>query len=158
MTIRNEVRVRPADPGDEPFLLGLMARLAEFPTPAWRSPAEIAAADHAILREALHRPRPDAIIRVAATAEGSPLGYVFATTQIDYFTKEPIAHVEVLALAPEAEGRGLARLLMENAESWARERGYRRVTLNVFDGNSRARGLYQRLGYLPETIHYLKEL
>lgn len=158
MTKRSQVRVRPAQPGDEPFLLRLMERLAEFPTPAWRSPAEIAAADHAILREALHGPRPDAIIRVAETAEGTPQGCLFATTHTDYFTKEPVAHVEVLAIAPEAEGRGLARLLMENAESWARERGYRRVTLNVFDGNARARGLYQRLGYLPETIHYLKEL
>lgn len=158
MTNQTDVRVRPADPGDEPFLLGLMARLAEFPTPAWRPPPEITTADHAILRGALHGPRPDAIIRVAVTAEGNPLGYVFATTHTDYFTREPVAHVEVLAIAPEAEGRGLARLLMENAESWARERGYRRVTLNVFDGNARARGLYQRLGYLPETIHYLKEL
>jgi ribosomal protein S18 acetylase RimI-like enzyme len=66
--------------------------------------------------------------------------------------------VEILALAPEAEGRGIARVLMQAAEDWSREQGYSRVTLNVFATNQRALGLYEHLGYRPETVHYLKDL
>ena len=36
---------------------------------------------------------------------------------------------------------------MVEAERWARDSGYRSITLNVFAANSRALALYQRLGY-----------
>ncbi len=150
--------IRPAAPTDEAALLALTARLAAFPLPPWRGAAEIAAADHRILREALHHPDPATSIIVAGGDASEVLGYVFSTTKTDYFTGERHGHVEVLALAPEAEGRGLARRLMEAAEEWALEVGYRRMTLNVFATNARARGLYSRLGYGEETVHYLKDL
>ena len=73
-------------------------------------------------------------------------------------THEVVAHVEDLALDAEAEGRGLARGLMEAVEAWARGRGRRRVSLNVWAQNRRAIGLYERLGYQPETVHYLKDV
>ena len=47
---------------------------------------------------------------------------------------------------------------MQAAEEWSREQGYSRVTLNVFATNERALGLYEHLGYRPETVHYLKDL
>ena len=46
----------------------------------------------------------------------------------------------------EAEGRALMRA----AEAWGRERGYRRLTLNVFDGSTKARAVYDHFGYQPE--------
>ncbi len=57
-----------------------------------------------------------------------------------------------------AERQGVARSLMDAVEHWAKRRGYAWVTLNVFDRNTRAKGLYDRLGYLPETVHYRKDL
>jgi GNAT superfamily N-acetyltransferase len=66
--------------------------------------------------------------------------------------------VEVIAVTPDAERRGVARALMDAIEEWARRRGYRHVTLNVFDGNARARALYGSLGYQAETIHFRKSL
>jgi ribosomal protein S18 acetylase RimI-like enzyme len=64
----------------------------------------------------------------------------------------------VLAVDPGAQGRGVARALVDAAESWARAQGSRRISLNVWVQNERARGLYEHLGYGPETMHYLKEL
>ncbi|HSE66967.1 MAG TPA: GNAT family N-acetyltransferase [Gemmatimonadales bacterium] len=152
------IRLRVAGPEDQPFLLKLSERLGDFPVPPWRTRSEIGAADHAILLDALGHPTRESTIRVAETPEGQPLGYVFVTTRKDYFTRQPHAHVEILALAPEAEGRGIARVLMQAAEEWSREQGYSRVTLNVFATNQRALGLYEHLGYRPETVHYLKDL
>jgi RimJ/RimL family protein N-acetyltransferase len=47
---------------------------------------------------------------------------------------------------------------MAAIEQWARDRGIGVITLNVFDRNTRARDLYDRLGYARETIHYRKAL
>jgi ribosomal protein S18 acetylase RimI-like enzyme len=150
--------IRPATPNDETALLGLTDRLADFPLPPWRTAGEIAAADHRILLAALHSPDPETSIIVAGGEADEVLGFVFSTSKTDYFTGEKHAHVEVLALTPKAEGKGLARRLMDSAEEWARGMGYRRMTLNVFASNARARGLYARLGYGEETVHYLKDL
>jgi ribosomal protein S18 acetylase RimI-like enzyme len=152
------VTIRPAVPSDEAALLALTPRLAAFALPAWRTAGEIAAADHRILLDALHRPEGSTSILVASAGEPGLLGYVFSSSRTDYFTGERHGHVEVLTLAPEAEGRGLARRLMEAAESWALGRGYRRMTLNVFATNTRARGLYDRLGYGEEIMRYVKDL
>ena len=57
--------------------------------------------------------------------------------------------IEVLAVDPAARGRGVARALMRAAESWAREHGFTRVSLNVWAQNERARGLYEHLGWEP---------
>jgi len=150
--------LRDATPADEPFLLRLTDRLGAFPVPPWRTAAEIAAADHPILLDAIHRPNPETLLLVAEQPPGSPAGCVFVTTETDYFTRASSAHVEVVAVTPEAAGTGLGRVLLEEAERWARSRGYRQITLNVFDSNQRARAVYDRLGYRPETIHYRKGL
>ena len=149
--------IRIAIPADRDAILRLTERLGDFPVPPWRTAAEIARADHPILLAALRVPGAGHLLLVAE-AEGRLLGFLFAAERADYFTGERVAHVEDLALDPGAEGKGLARGLMEAAERWARERGCRRVTLNVWAQNEREIGLYQRLGYQPETVHYLKEL
>jgi ribosomal protein S18 acetylase RimI-like enzyme len=151
--------IRPATADDEAFLIASTRRLADFPLPAWRTADDIAQADRGILRAALYGTLEGAVILVAELAGGGErAGYVFATTQHDYFTREPHAHVEVLVVEPAAEGRGVARALMAAIEQWARDRGIGVITLNVFDRNTRARDLYDRLGYARETIHYRKAL
>jgi GNAT superfamily N-acetyltransferase len=153
------VSIRPACASDERALLDLAWRLADFPLPAWRTAAEVARADDPILLDALRGRLPDAAILVAESApDGRPVAYVFATTKRDYFTEAPYAHVEALAVRPDFEGRGVARALMNAIEQWARARSYGWVTLNVFDGNTRARALYERLGYELEIRRYRKAL
>ena len=149
--------IRPATPADREPILRLTERLGDFPVPPWRTATEIARADHPILLAALRQPAAESLLLVVEEGDRL-LGFLFAAERADYFTGERVAHVEDLALHPEAEGKGLARRLMEAAEEWARERGCRRVTLNVWARNERAVGLYHRLGYQPETVHYLKEL
>ena len=66
--------------------------------------------------------------------------------------------MSVLVVAETAEGLGVGRLLLEAADTWAREQGLAMLTLNVFTGNVRARAVYERLGYMPETLRYVKTL
>lgn len=152
------ITLRTANPADEPLLLALTPRLAAFPLPAWRDRAQIALADHSILKAAVRDSPGDTLVLVAEESPGRVAGFVFAATHTDYFTARPHAHVEVLAVAPASEGRGLGRLLMSGVEDWARRRGLDHITLNVFDSNTRARALYERLGYEAELVKYRKTL
>jgi len=151
--------IRPARHDDEAFLVSLLPRLADFPLPVWRTAEEIARGDRQILLDALHGTLEHSAILVAELSPaGQRAGYVFATTKHDYFTRAAHAHVEVLAVEAGEERRGVARALMDAIEQWARRRGYAWVTLNVFDRNSRAKALYDSLGYELETVHYRKAL
>jgi ribosomal protein S18 acetylase RimI-like enzyme len=150
--------LRPAQAADLSFLTAVTRRLGEVPVPGWRNAAEVAAADLNQIKAFLAEPREDALLLVAEQSPDHPVGCLFVATEADFFTGLPNAHIEVVAVAPEAEGQGLARLLIEAGENWARTRGMTHATLNVFVDNSHARAVYQRLGYSPETIRYRKPL
>jgi GNAT superfamily N-acetyltransferase len=150
--------LRPAVPADREFLMTLTTRLGDFPVPAWRTPEEIARADDHLIEAALETPSPETLLLIAEGAGGTPVGALLASTRSDYFTRLPHAHIEIVAVVPEAAGQGVAKQLMQGAEMWARTRGYTHVTLNVFAANTRAQGMYVHLGYHPETLHFTKRL
>ena len=152
------VTTRAARADDEAFVLALTERLAAFAVPGWRTAAQVARVDDTILRDQLHRPDPDHLLLIAEDDCARRLGFVFARSRRDVFTEAPVTHVETLATEAKAEGMGVGRMLMTAVEDWARARGSVFVTLNVFDTNARARGFYTRLGYQPETVHYIKPL
>ena len=149
--------LRPAARADEPAILALTERLADFPLPPGRTAREIALADHPIIRAQLAEPRADVLCVVAEEA-GDVIGVIFANTRRDYFTGATAAYIEVLAVAEQAAGRGAARRLMEAVEQWARDRGMWRVELTVFSVNARARGFYEHLGYRDEFARYVREV
>ena len=64
----------------------------------------------------------------------------------------------MIAVSDAAEGHGVGGALMRAAEAWTRAQGYSRLTLNVFEGNERARGVYARFGYRIETLRCVKIL
>jgi ribosomal protein S18 acetylase RimI-like enzyme len=150
--------IRTARPEDEALLVDMLPLLSDFPLPGWRTARQVAEADRKILVEALHHPGPECSIFVGEEPAGVVAGFVFSTTRQDYFTGKPHAHIEVLTVLDSARGRGVARSLILAAEGWARARGYANVTLNVFANNTRASEVYHRLGYSPETVHYIKPL
>ena len=53
-----------------------------------------------------------------------------------------------VALLPEYRGRGLGTALLRIARQQARDHGYERLSLVVFEENTAAARLYRRLGYL----------
>jgi len=57
-------------------------------------------------------------------------------------------HVLNLAIRPDRRQQGLARLLLEYMFDWGRERGVRRVFLEVRVLNHSARKLYERVGFV----------
>jgi GNAT superfamily N-acetyltransferase len=152
------LRIRPASAGDEEFVVSLMPRLVEFGPPRWRDPVQMTAHDTRVIVNSLLNPTHDAAVFIAEDSEGAKLGLVHLHAATEHYIHEEHGHVEDVIVAPEGEGRGVGRALLERAEEWARERGYRWLTLNVFAENARAREVYKRLGYGEDMLKYVKEL
>jgi len=58
--------------------------------------------------------------------------------------------IEDIAVSPQVKGKGIGRLLMQQAERLARRKNYTLISLYVLRDNSQAIGFYHRLGYLCE--------
>jgi ribosomal protein S18 acetylase RimI-like enzyme len=52
----------------------------------------------------------------------------------------------------------VGRLLLETAEKWAREKGYRLLVLHALIGNERAKRIYEKYGFTKDNIQYGKKL
>ena len=59
------------------------------------------------------------------------------------------SRIAAMAVAPEARGRGLGKLIMRDAIGEAVDRGDRSVLLEVFEHNTPAVKLYEGLGFRP---------
>jgi GNAT superfamily N-acetyltransferase len=153
-----DIRIRPAEANDLPFVLTTAERLSSFGPPPWRTAAEVVEGEAKTLRAFFASPTPGSTLLVAESAEAGPLGFAFLESLHDYFTREPHGHIGVLSVSQEGQGRGVGGALLRAAEGWARERGFRRLTLAVFEGNRHARAVYEHVGYAPEVLRYVKFL
>jgi GNAT superfamily N-acetyltransferase len=158
MDIDLNIQIRSAETKDREFIISLVPRLVEFSPPHWRNAEQMIATDSRILVDRLFdQPAGTAIF--IAEAAGIRLGFIHLQTAADYYNgAEQHGHISDVVVAPEGEGRGIGKLLISRGEAWAREQGFRWLTLSVFAQNVRAREVYKRLGYGEDIMKYVKEL
>jgi GNAT superfamily N-acetyltransferase len=156
--VSSEVRIRPALHGDRSFVLAAAQRLASFDPPAWRPAREIVEGERRTLQAFFEAPPEGSSLLLAESEKGEGLGFVYLERLHDYFTLEAHGHIGILVVTETAAGKGVGSALMRAAEAWAREQGYRKLTLTVFERNRGARAVYDHLGYAPETLRYVKIL
>lgn len=83
---------------------------------------------------------------VANSTEGNePLGYVHIRFEVE--ETRPVLYVYELQISPQAQSRGLGKLLMAAVEIVARKTEMACVMLTVLKGNARAVNFYYKLGY-----------
>jgi len=152
------ILIREATARDREWILPLSARLHDFGPPPWRPRAEMDAAVAAAIGSALDSPGPDRAVFAAEDVDRRPLGFVHVHKARDFFTGEEHGHVSDIVVTAAGEGRGVGRALMAAGEGWSRARGHRLLSLNVFEANSRARSLYERLGFASDTLKLVKVL
>ena len=150
-------RIRPATADDAASILELVPRLAATGTPAGRDSTQVEAADLASIGEALRDDSGTCAFFVAEQG-GAVVGFLHVRRVRDSYTQADISHVSDIVVAPAAEGRGLGRALMAEAEQWARTQGHALLQLYVLPENVPARSLYERLGFAPEWLKYVKPL
>jgi ribosomal protein S18 acetylase RimI-like enzyme len=150
------IQVRAFAPADRQSVLDLAPRLTVGMAP-WRDSAASLAAARGWVESSLARIGPDQAVFVATDAENRCLGFI-SVGRSRHFSGEAQAYIGELVVATEAEGRGVGRLLVVQAETWAREQGFRTVALETGSANLRARGFYDRLQYVEEGVTLIKVL
>jgi GNAT superfamily N-acetyltransferase len=149
------ITLRAGSAADRDFVIETARRLAAFGPPPWRSAMEVVAGEVRCLDDFFDGRLAGRTLLVAEL-DAAPGGFALLEPAVDYFTGEPHGHLGIVAVTAAAEGRGVGAALLQAAEEWARTRGYRMLTLNVFEGNRHARQVYERFGYAVETVRYVK--
>ena len=68
------------------------------------------------------------------------------------YDREPgTTYVYAMWVEPDARGAGVGRSLLDEVETWARDRGSNRLRLNVTETNQAARRFYEACGF-QETV------
>ena len=98
------------------------------------------------------------IFSVMAFDDDSPVGLINAIEGFSTFACRPLVNVHDVVVLPSHRGRGIATRMFAAVEAIAFARGACKLTLEVLDGNTSARALYQRLGFAayqldPEMGH-----
>jgi ribosomal protein S18 acetylase RimI-like enzyme len=88
----------------------------------------------------------------------SPIACLWMGNAIDQLQGERIAHIFLLYVHPDHRRRRIGSALMDHAENWAKQRGDRQISLQVFSHNQPALNLYQKLGYQTQSISMYKSL
>ena len=157
-TVKNAgFRIVEADRSHGSAMLALMPRLADYDVPPTRNPRHLWEHDAEMMREWMEG-REDCLVHVALDDDGGVLGFSMVRLRPELLSHEPSAHLEAIALDKTAEGRGIAKALLDEAERAARAAGALSMTLHVFAVNGRARALYERAGYDGELMRYIKHL
>jgi RimJ/RimL family protein N-acetyltransferase len=139
--------VRPARPADAAALVALAESVGSEPEEwlisdsRWRS-----AADERRYLNAVRR-HPDAAVFVAETGVG-----IVGRLSLSRDPHPASRHVADLGLmvAAGARRRGIGRALLQQAVTWARASGVRKLELHVFPHNEPAIRLYESFGFERE--------
>lgn len=137
--VRGPVSLRPLKPGDIGWVVHRHGVLysEEF---GWDASFEALVAKIAgAFVDAFDAARANAWV---AECDGRVVGSAFVVPQSKYVAKLRLVYVE-----PDMRGAGVGLALVEAALAFARERGYRRMTLWTNDVLVAARRLYERLGF-----------
>ncbi|MGA8247126.1 MAG: GNAT family N-acetyltransferase [Nocardioides sp.] len=148
------ILVRPCAEGDTAAVTGLADRLA-VGVAEWRDPEAVL---HAVRTWVAESAAPG-FEGAAFVAEdgGEVVGFASVST-VEHFAGEVDAYVGELVVAAPVEGAGVGGRLLEAAEAWARERGFRCLTLTTGAANARARAFYAARGFRDEDVKLTKVL
>jgi GNAT superfamily N-acetyltransferase len=126
----------------------------------WDEAAAVAATlrHRIVVADRLERQRRDECIYLVAWEGGTPVGQALlhrrrpAALAVWEATVDSLPYLEDVFVVPEWRNRGIGTALLEAAERAAAANGAAAVTLAVSTGNSGARRLYERLGYVDTGV------
>jgi ribosomal protein S18 acetylase RimI-like enzyme len=151
----DRIEIRAARDADAGFVAGLVSSLLEFGSSSWQDPERLAAGFAEVLRGAVRAHDLRSTVLIAQSASGTRLGFISLTVREDVTGTER-GHVRDLGVIEDARKTGVGSALMRACEAWARERGLRVLSLDVWATNERARAFYETLGYAPESLCLFK--
>jgi ribosomal protein S18 acetylase RimI-like enzyme len=92
------------------------------------------------------------VVTLLALQDDQPVGLLIALEGFSTFSAKPLLNIHDVAVLPKYRGKGIGTELFAEAERVARKRNCCKLTLEVLEGNKRARALYEALGYRPYVL------
>lgn len=146
----NKVLIKQADfsqAGDCTALLALLDEYAQSPLGGGQG---LSPEVRAMLPQRLAA-MPTAVTGLAWRAE-QPVGVINGFETLSTFKARPVLNVHDVAVTASAQGQGVGTALLRWVEELARARGCCKLTLEVLEGNTRARAVYARLGFVGYAL------
>lgn len=137
--------VRQADyghPSDAAAVVRLLDAYASDPAGGGEPLSDFVKAN--LVRELAARPQAYSVL---AFDGEQPVGLVNCIEGFSSFKCKPLVNVHDVAVLASHRGRGIAEVMLAEAERIAVERGAVKMTLEVLSGNAPAVRLYRRIGY-----------
>ena len=131
-----------ADASDARAVVNLLDAYASDPAGGGEPLSAFAKAN--LVAELARRPHAFSLL---AFDHAEPVGLVNCIEGFSTFACRRLVNIHDVAVLSSHRGRGVGRLMMEQAERIARERGACKLTLEVLTGNQPARKLYAVLGF-----------
>ena len=149
--------VREAQERDHSFIFELSPNLAEVAQLEWHTDDVVRKMQDEYISEMLAKTsQPNATF--IAESNNVQLGFIHVRTHKDEISGETCGTIPLLAVSPKSQGLGVGKVLIESAENWVKELGFRLLHLEVFANNKNAKDFYENLGFKPETIHMIKPI
>jgi ribosomal protein S18 acetylase RimI-like enzyme len=117
-------------------------------------PYEQALEEHRRIRDEWLAGEPDSFV-LAAQEVDRYVGYAFVRVRpgagfaVSWSASDPLAELAILAVLPEARGRGVGSALLDAVEARLRELRIEDMVIDVITTNTSAMRLYERRGAVP---------
>ncbi|MBA3798359.1 MAG: GNAT family N-acetyltransferase [Geodermatophilaceae bacterium] len=158
MTTQPDFHIRDAAAGEAAAIEALTLRAIRTAAPEWAAHADDEAAGVKWVSRFFGTPLEGQFILVAEGPDHAMWGVAHVMQMTDPLAEKGHPHLETLAVAEVAEGRGIASALIEASAQRARELGGELFTLHVYTGNARAQAVYERVGFQPEWLRMRRPL
>ncbi len=143
----NEISVRPVQPGDEAGWRRLYAGYADFYRVGMND--SILATTWAWLQDGDHP-----LEGLIAFRDGQPVGLAHFRAQPKPLLGQDAGFLDDLFVDPASRGAGVARLLIDEVASIARDRGWSSVRWITAEDNATARRLYDGVSTVTSWVTY----
>jgi aminoglycoside 6'-N-acetyltransferase I len=148
----SSVTVRRAQRSDDAAWIALRHQL-------WPDEADSHAGDVARFFD---QPSTDLETLMAVTVGGDLVGFLELGTRpyAEGCSSSPVAYVEGWYVRADCRGLGIGRLLIEAAEQWARDRGFREIASDAVLENAPSIAIHKHLGFeeTERIVTFLKPL
>jgi ribosomal protein S18 acetylase RimI-like enzyme len=137
--------LRPAKPGDAKVLAGLIHYLGH----------KISEKDVRKNLAVLARLKETPLVAVDGK---TVVGLIGVHRMVTVHRDAPVGRIPLLVVAKEAQGRGVGRMLVEEAERLLRKAGCKLVEVTSNDRRAEAHAFYRHLGYERTSLRFMKTL
>ena len=140
-----KLKLRDAKPGDAEALVELVA-LLDHQT------------DAKGMKKRIARLTKDKLPPIVATLDKQVVGLCGIDAMVAIHRDQPVGRINILVVAKEARKQGIARMLVEAAETYLKKLGCGMVEVTSNDRLAPAHAFYRHMGYERTSIRFAKKL